>query len=103
MRVFILAVLALSCLALEGLYFHARAQEGMPCGKREDIVKMLAAENQTPRALGISGEISVLEIYTSPTGDWTALITNPNGRKTCIVAAGSAWEITPQQIPGTPS
>jgi hypothetical protein len=37
----------------------------------------------------------VMEIYTSPEGTWTVLVTDTSG-KSCITAAGENWqEVTP--------
>lgn len=72
------------------------------CGKRVDIVKMLASKyKEAPRVLAISGQSNLLEAYVSPLGSWTILITNPQGLA-CIVAAGESWENVPLAAVGLP-
>ena len=98
MRAFIITVLA---VALSSLPTIAQTP-GANCGKRADIVRMLAKQKEMPRALGVT-DTDYLEIYTAPDGTWSILITQSHGRRTCIMATGHSWEITPQQIPGTAS
>lgn len=102
----ILAALALACLVVIGMLLpsaaHAQQQQALLCGDRDKIVRMLTKQQEMPRALGVTDK-DYLEIYTSPDGAWTILLTQPPGRVTCIMAAGHSWEITPQQIPGSPS
>lgn len=67
----------------------------MACGKRADIVAMLKRDyKEVPRARGIAGHINLLEAFTSPSGSWSLLLTQPRG-STCIVGAGHSWEDIP--------
>ena len=96
MRAFILAVLSLACLAGMSLPRVADAQQPppapLPCGERSKIVAHIAKKyKEVPRSIAITGGNSVIEIYLSPTGTWTALVTDVTG-KTCIVASGEGWE-----------
>lgn len=66
------------------------------CGKRADFVKALAQKYQeTPRSIGIAGQVNLVEIFVSKAGTWTILYTDPYG-KTCIIAAGNSWEDLPE-------
>ena len=96
MRAFIPAVLSLVCLIGMPLPRVANAQQpppsAEPCGDRAKITKFLAQKHkEVPRAMAITGGNSVMEIYLSPAGSWTALVTDVTG-KTCIVASGEGWE-----------
>ena len=87
----------LSLLTAAAFVAPAQAQGQMACGKRLDIVKMLSTKyNEMPRALGIAGQTNLLEVYTSKSGSWTLLLTQPRGA-TCIVGAGQSWEDIPEQ------
>lgn len=70
------------------------------CGKRDDFVRSLAAQyNEQPIALGIAGEVNLVEIYNSgPGGSWTMLVTVPEG-SSCIIAAGKDFELLPPPKP----
>ena len=65
---------------------------GPPCGDREKIISYIAQKyKEAPRAMAITGGNSFMEIFVSPKGTWTTLVTEPTGR-TCIVASGEGWE-----------
>jgi hypothetical protein len=71
------------------------------CGERDQILKRLEqAHDETPRAIGLSGDGAVVEVLVSPDGGWTMLVTYPK-RPTCVVAAGAAWEML--QLTGQPA
>lgn len=62
------------------------------CGKRQQILDSL--ENryaESPRAMGLAGNGSVVELLTSSDGTWTILVTRPSGMA-CLAAAGQHWE-----------
>jgi hypothetical protein len=71
------------------------------CGDRDQILKRLEqAHEETPQAIGLSGDGVVVEVLVSPDGGWTMLVTYPK-RPTCVVAAGPAWEM--RQFAGEPA
>jgi hypothetical protein len=48
------------------------------CGERDQILKRLEqAHDETPQAIGLSGEGGVIEVLVSPEGGWTMLIAYP--------------------------
>ena len=70
------------------------------CGDHDQVLKRLEqAHEETPQALGLSGDGGLIEVLVSPKGGWTMLLTYPR-RPTCVVATGEAWEI---QLAGQPS
>lgn len=84
----IIIVLAMLCLGM-----MARAFAQTPCGDRAGIVKMLAEkyrEQAMDRGL-IPSQQQVLEVFASPAGTWTILISRPSGL-TCIMAAGEGFK-----------
>jgi hypothetical protein len=86
--------LGLSALLLAGALASPPADAAPKlCGDRGQILEGLAqAHDETPQALGLSGDGGVIEVLVSPEGGWTMLITYPK-RPTCVVATGEAWQI----------
>jgi hypothetical protein len=67
---------------------------------RDQILKRLEqAREETPQALGLSGDGGVIEVLVSPEGGWTILLTYPR-RPTCVIATGEPWEM---QLAGQPA
>jgi hypothetical protein len=93
-----LAALALLCGSVV-----SEPAEAAPklCGHRDQILKRLEqAHEETPQAMGLSGDGGVVEVLVSPDGGWTMLVTYPK-RRTCVVAAGAAWQTL--QLAGEPA
>ena len=95
MRAVILAVLSLVCFSGMLSPRVADAQQPQPekaCGERMKIIEYIAKKyKEVPRAMAITGANTFLEIFVSPSGTWTTLITDVTG-KTCLVASGEGWE-----------
>jgi len=80
------AVMALPALS------SARAQ--LICGGHDDLVARLAAAFEEKRlGYGVAGEAALFEVFVSPGGSWTILMTDVKGQS-CILAAGDGWEDT---------
>ena len=74
-----------------GLFALTPPATAGPCGIREQIIKDITAtfrEKRTAIALLRSGE--VLEVFVSPGGTWTILVSKRSGIA-CVVAAGEVW------------
>jgi hypothetical protein len=97
-----LAALVLVCGSLGSVLVSAPAQAAPKlCGDRHQILERLEqAHEETPQALGLSGDGGVIEVLVSPEGGWTMLITYPR-RPTCVVATGEAWQML--QLAGQPA
>lgn len=84
-----------ACVALIVLASAGPAQSAGMCGKRVDFIKALNDKYQeSGKALGIAGQVNLVEVFASKAGTWTILVTTPEG-KTCIIAAGNSWEDLP--------
>ena len=93
-----LAALALLCGAAVS---QPAAAAPKLCGDRDQLLKRHEqAHQETPQAIGLSGDGGVVEVLVSPEGGWTMLLTYPK-RPTCVVAAGPAWEML--QLAGEPA
>ena len=81
--------------------FSSLGQAQERCAPHGDVVKVLAGKYQeSRRAAGLISEKAVLELFTSPKGTWTMLVTDQRG-VTCIIAAGDAWDDAPRLAQGT--
>lgn len=78
---------------LLALVVPAHAQQA--CGDRAEIIKMLAAKyKELPRAFGIIGDKTLVELFVSKSGSWTMMETMSQG-VTCIVRSGQSWDELP--------
>lgn len=95
-----------AALACTALMFAAStpAQAQMVCGARADIVKQLEKKyGETRQSMGLQQGRGVVEIYaSSKTGSWTILVTDPRG-KSCLMAAGEAFEAAEVSLTDTPT
>jgi hypothetical protein len=92
-----------AAFALLGGTMLSQPAEAAPrlCGDRDQILKRLEqAREETPQALGLSGDGGVIEVLVSPEGGWTILLTYPR-RPTCVVATGESWQML--QLAGQPA
>jgi len=91
-------IVALTALSVAGTSV-VKAQGQQACGKRVDIVKLLAAKyNETRTARGVAqGANSLVELFTTPTGSWTLVVTGLTG-VSCLVSAGENWEAVPAKF-----
>lgn len=66
----------------------------MVCGERDSIIAQLEKKyGETRRSVGLQQGRGVVEVYASEeTGSWTILMTDTRG-KTCLMAAGEAFQI----------
>ena len=63
-----------------------------PCGSHTEIIDRLAKTYAESRVgFGQFDDGRPVEIFASPGGTWTLLVTWPNG-VTCLVASGDGWQ-----------
>jgi hypothetical protein len=75
------------------------ADAAIRCGPYELVTAMLAEQYQEQReAIGLSEAGLLMEIFVSPVGTWTILLTSPAGFA-CIIAAGDNYEIAAPVTP----
>lgn len=67
------------------------------CATHENIAAGLKQNfGEEVQAIGITRVGALIEIYTSPHGTWTVVLTIPNG-PSCLIADGADFQIVPQQ------
>lgn len=73
------------------------------CKQRSEIVKILREKfKETQQSFGLQSDRRVLELFASPNGSWTAILTLPSGQS-CVVASGEAWTTLPPVPVGEPA
>ena len=83
-------VILLGVLFVLNPFSAAVAQQA--CGERAKFMNKLEETfAERPIAMGLTEKGAVLEVFASPHGSWTFLITLPDGL-TCVVASGQSWE-----------
>ena len=72
------------------------AAADIACGPHDTVV-LLLKQNYAEQVqfVGLTASGALLEIYVSPAGTWTAVITTPNG-PSCLVEAGTNWRNGPR-------
>ena len=85
---------------LAAVWLAPVAEAQTACGKRETIVKMLSDKFSEQRhGGGTSGQSSLIEVYTSPSGTWTIIASGARGFS-CVIAAGNDWNDFARKIEG---
>lgn len=65
-----------------------------PCGARSDITALIKDHfGEVEMGRGLSDRGHLMELFVSPAGGWTLLMTNPRGLS-CFADAGEAWIMT---------
>ena len=90
----ILLLASVVTMALGGTFASSNDAEARRavCKERAEIIQIL----------GLQNDRRVLELYASPNGSWTAILTLPSG-KSCVVASGEAWTTLPPMPIGEPA
>ena len=93
---FIIFVLFFVLLLGPMVHVPAFGQEKQLCVSRAEFISRLSERyNESVHSLGLDANGTVLEVFTSPKGSWTILVTRPDG-VSCVVTTGEAWQdITP--------
>lgn len=70
------------------------------CGDRAVLTNQLENEHsETQRGVGLTADGRLLEVFASPAGTWTLLLTRPDGH-TCVIGHGEHWQVTPVKDSG---
>jgi hypothetical protein len=95
-------MLGLACALLFGTLSASvvQAQSQSQCGPHDAIIKVLNAKFQeNQRAIGLINEKAMMEVYISPQGTWTMVVTNEAGMS-CVLATGEGWDEMPIHVAG---
>ena len=92
----VLAAVSLFCTA-------GVASAAAPCGRHDAVAKTLNTKfKEARRIMGVVNAHAVMEIFMSPQGTWTVLVTDTTGT-TCIIATGQDWQEVPIEMAGLDS
>ena len=95
--------LAAALAAISFVSIAARAEAAPQCGNHDKIVDALGNKfKETRRVMGVVNSKAVMEIFMSPQGTWTIVITDTSG-KSCITAFGEEWQDVPVAVAGLDS
>jgi hypothetical protein len=94
-------VAALAAISLASIAGFAEAAP--QCGSHDKIVDALGNKfKETRRVMGVVNSKAVMEIFMSPQGTWTIVITDTSGIS-CISASGEEWQDVPIAVAGLES
>ena len=80
-----------------------KAEAAPQCGNHDKIVEVLGDKfKETRRVMGVVNAKAVMEIFMSPQGTWTMVITHTSGLS-CIAASGEEWQDVPVAVAGLDS
>jgi hypothetical protein len=79
------------------------ASAATACGSRDVLAKSLTTKfKEARRAMGVVNAKAVMEIFMSPQGTWTVLVTDTTGIA-CVIATGHDWQEVPIEMTGLDS
>ena len=82
--------------ALGSLAGPASAETATSCAPRAMILQHLAQQEQEqPVAVGVADNGMRLEVLANAGGNWTLLVSLPNGMA-CLMNAGTDWQAVPK-------
>ncbi len=90
-------VILSTLILIAGSFAHPPAALAQPvCGSHQSIAESLKQSyTETPVSMGVTSGGGIIEVFSSPKGTWTLVITQPNGMS-CLIAAGQDWEELPK-------
>ena len=79
------------------------ASAGAACGSHDALAKSLTTKfKEARRVMGVVNAKAVMEIFMSPQGTWTVVVTDTKGTA-CIIATGQDWQEVPIEMAGLES
>lgn len=88
---------SLCLLILAGLFACEARSDPAPCGPHEKIISILEKRyGETLHSMGVSADGRLVEVYASPSGSWSLLVTMPNGTA-CMMASGDSFQTIPEK------
>ena len=92
------ALVAISLASIAGF-----AEAAPQCSSHDKIVDALGNKfKETRRVMGVVNSKAVMEIFMSPQGTWTMVITDTSGISR-ITASGEEWQDVPVAVAGLES
>ncbi len=96
MKRMFMTIMGALLIVLGALVQPASAQTA--CGVRQTVAdKLKQTYDEQPSAIGLAHNGTVVEVFSSPTGTWTIVLTRPDG-VSCLVATGENWQAMSQEL-----
>jgi hypothetical protein len=90
-------------LTAASLFGFAGEAAAMQCANHDSMAKTLTGKfKETRRAMGVVNSTAVMEVFMSPQGTWTMVVTDTKGIA-CIAASGDGWQDVPVAVSGLES
>jgi len=90
-----LRYIRLAAITMIATLITTAAGAAQPCASRSDFVAFLKDHfGEVEVGQGLSNRGHLVEVFVSPAGSWTILLSQPDGRS-CLVDAGEAWAMVP--------
>lgn len=81
----------------------AHSESHTLCGPRENLVPNLKKRADEELAyIGLATNSQMLEVFTSPAGSFTVVMSQPSGRS-CVVVIGEGWQAVKRRPIGDPT
>lgn len=94
-----LRYIRLAAIALIAMLIATEAGAAQLCASRSDFIAFLKGHfGEVEVGQGLSSRGHLVEVFVSPAGNWTILLSQPDGRS-CLVDAGEAWVTVPSASP----
>ncbi|MFQ5763877.1 MAG: hypothetical protein ACE5GT_03020 [Rhodospirillales bacterium] len=91
----------LGALIIGSSFLATAASAQAVCGSHRTVSENLnKSYAEAPVSMGVTAGGGIVEVFASPEGTWTLVITQPNG-VSCLIAAGQDWENLPKLVTGT--
>ncbi len=95
-----IAVLSVLLIGWSALSSTAKAE--MLCAERENVIQGLErGYAETPLARGLAESGVLIEVFTSPAGTFTIVMTHPGG-PSCLLRVGDHWNGLITKATGNP-
>lgn len=82
----------IALLALTSITYAAEVKIPACASHDEMAAALLSVAKESPIGIGITQDRSVLEVYASESGTWTAVQTDVSTRESCIKSYGTNWQ-----------
>ncbi len=81
---------------MAAIIFAPAAAAQAVCESHQSVSeKLKMSYTETPISMGVTTGGGIVEVFVSPEGSWTLVVTQPNSMS-CLIAAGQDWETLPQ-------
>ncbi len=97
-----LQIAVLSALLIGWSALSSTAKAEMLCAERENVIQGLErGYAEIPIARGLAANGVLIEVFTSPAGTFTIVMTHPGG-PSCLLIVGDHWNGLVTKVTGNP-